>query len=247
MLRGLVALLLLANLLWLAWSQGALRGVGLAPLQLAEPQRLAHQLRPDALRVAPWSDEAARGSAPQAPVERPSTAAPAEAASASAEAPPAPAAAAEAPAGVCLQSGVLNAAQIQAVRTAAQALPDGRWRVDEVPVPGSWMVYMGRLDGAAAVAAKRGQLRALGIEATRAGPGFEPGLSLGRYPSAEAADRALAAFNRRGVRTARVVLERRAAPGFVLRVPAADESLQPALRALTPALAGQQLRPCASP
>ena len=246
MLRALVALLLLANLLWLAWSQGALRGVGLAPLQSAEPQRLAHQLRPDALRVAPLSEDAARGGAAQAPVERSSTAALAEALPAPAEAQPVPSAAAEPPAGVCLQSEVLDASQIQTVRAAAQALPDGVWQIDEVQLPGSWMVYMGRLDGVAAVAAKRGQLRALGIDATRAGPGFEPGLSLGRYPSAEAAGRALAAFNRRGVRTARVVQERRAAPGFVLRLPAADEALQPALRALGPALAGKEMRPCAS-
>ena len=55
-MRALVALLLLANLAFLALSQGWLQPwVGLSTQRQREPQRLAAQIDPDAVRVLPAS------------------------------------------------------------------------------------------------------------------------------------------------------------------------------------------------
>jgi hypothetical protein len=51
MLRLLVLLLILANGLYFAWSEGMLRAYGFAPAQQREPQRLTQQVRPEAIRV----------------------------------------------------------------------------------------------------------------------------------------------------------------------------------------------------
>ena len=51
MLRLTVLLLLLANAAYFAWSQGLLAPWGFAPAQQSEPQRLAQQIKPQALAV----------------------------------------------------------------------------------------------------------------------------------------------------------------------------------------------------
>jgi hypothetical protein len=51
MLRLLVLILILANGAYFAWSEGLLRAYGFAPAQQREPQRLAQQIKPEALRV----------------------------------------------------------------------------------------------------------------------------------------------------------------------------------------------------
>jgi hypothetical protein len=59
MLRLTVLLLLLANAAYFAWSQGMLAPWGVAPAQQSEPQRLAHQIKPQAVRILD-SEEARR-------------------------------------------------------------------------------------------------------------------------------------------------------------------------------------------
>jgi hypothetical protein len=59
MLRLLVLLLLLANAAYFAWSQNLLAPIGLAPTAQSEPQRVAQQVKPEAIRVLP-GDEAKR-------------------------------------------------------------------------------------------------------------------------------------------------------------------------------------------
>jgi len=51
MLRLFVLILVLLNGLYFAWSQDMLAGLGLAPEQQTEPQRLQQQLRPEELRL----------------------------------------------------------------------------------------------------------------------------------------------------------------------------------------------------
>jgi hypothetical protein len=53
MLRALVIVLVLANLVYLAWSQGALSWIGAQPARYreSEPQRLQQQVRPELLQV----------------------------------------------------------------------------------------------------------------------------------------------------------------------------------------------------
>jgi hypothetical protein len=59
MLRLIVLLLFLANAAYFAWSQNLLAPVGLVPAQQSEPQRVAQQVKPEAIRVLP-GDEARR-------------------------------------------------------------------------------------------------------------------------------------------------------------------------------------------
>ena len=248
MIGRLVLLLIAANLVWAAWSQGWLRGVGLeGPRPQTEPERLDRQVHPDALRLqreAPGTAANGRQAGPRpaegpsATSKAPSEAAPAVAAASAPE--PAPAAG-----GTCLQAGLFDEAQIGAVRRAAAGLPAGSWRVDTVAQAGRWMVYIGKLADADAVRTKRGELRDLGVDTDRPGPGLEPGLSLGRFSSEEAAQRALSDLGRKGVRTARVVQERRDTPAYQLRLPSADAELrQQAARSLRGVLGGKDLRLC---
>ena len=243
MIGRLVVLLLIANAAWFAWSQGWLRVLGLAPTVQTEPERVQRQLRPEALTVRPLTGASA--AAPAAPASPQVTPTP-EIQPPVIALPPPPAAAAP-PAGTCLQAGVFDERQIEAVRRAAASLPAGSWRVDSVQLPGRWMVYIGKLADADAVRTKRGELRELGVDTDRPGGTLEPGLSLGRFSNEEAAERARADLARKGVRTARVVQERRDTPAFVLRLPNADAALRQQARGLRGALGGKDLRECDAP
>ena len=70
MLRWIVGVLLVLNVLFLAWSQHWLAPLGLHPLSASEPERLQQQIRPSALTLQkdtpqnappPASDAAADG------------------------------------------------------------------------------------------------------------------------------------------------------------------------------------------
>lgn len=233
MLRLAVIVLLLANAGYYAWSHGWLRSWGLAPVEQTEPQRMAQQIRPETLRIL-----RARETPPVAPSvasEAPAFAPPARAPAAMA---------ASAPATVCLQAGTLDQRQADAVRTAAAALPQGSWSLESTPIPGRWMVYMGRFADDEALAKKRAELRARKVDHDRAGGTLELGLSLGRFASKEAAERELTNLGTKGVRTARVVQERAEAPGFTLRLPAVNDALRAQLDVLRTAMAGKTLRAC---
>ena len=107
------------------------------------------------------------------------------------------------------------------------------------------MVYMGRFADTDALAKKRNELRALGVSYDRPGAALEPGLSLGRFSTEEAAQRALTTLGNQGVRSARVLQERADTPVFVLRLPAVNAAMRDQLTGpLRPALAGRTLRPC---
>ena len=223
MLRLAVIALLLANAGYYAWSQGWLRSWGLAPVEQSEPHRLEQQIRPKTLRILPAGDIA----------------------------PIAPAAANEALAApssgtACLQAGLLEPRQADAVRTAAAALPQGSWSLQSTAIPGRWMVYMGRFADDEALARKRAELRTRNVPYDRPNnPALEPGLSLGRFATEEAAQRALATLSSQGVRTAKVVVERAEAQGFTLRLPALDNATRAqAETLLRPALGDKALRPC---
>ncbi|SFM30949.1 sporulation protein [Variovorax sp. OV329] len=60
-MRILLLALVLANGLYFAWSQGALAVFGLLPASHSErePQRLAQQVRPNALQVKPGASSSA--------------------------------------------------------------------------------------------------------------------------------------------------------------------------------------------
>lgn len=145
----------------------------------------------------------------------------------------------------CWQAGPFNEEQAQHLQeAAAAALPGGSWQLqrtsDQAP---RWMIYLGDMEDELALLAKRSELHARGLDVDRAGAGFEPGLSLGRYSSREAADRALRMLSAEaGVSGARVVQERTETATYFLRAESTAADGQDQLRTLP--LAGRQLRRC---
>ncbi len=121
---------------------------------------------------------------------------------------------------------MFDARQAELLRKAATRLPAGSWSLEPVQATRRWMVYLGPFADEEAVAKKRSELRAAGVAYDRPGAALEPGLSLGRYSSAEGALRALSQLGAQGVRKARVVQERGDTAGFTLRLPAVDEALR---------------------
>ena len=237
MLRLAVIALLLANAGYYAYTQGWLRSAGLVTPEQAEPQRLQQQIRPETLKVLRAQGATNNPTPPPAPA-----AAPAADTAASA---PVPTAAAPADAGECLQAGIFDEKQATALRTAAASLPQGSWTLEPTPITGRWMIYMGRFDDQDTLDKKRAELRARKVDFDRAGGTLELGLSLGRFSTEEAAQRGLTALNAQGVRTARVIQERQAATGFILKLPAVtDAQRQRWLATLRPAMAGKTLGSC---
>lgn len=216
MLRLLVLLLVLANAAYFAWSRHALAAIGVAPAAQAEPQRLSQQVRPDAIRVLP-GDEARR----------------IEIAAAVPKAPE------------CLQAGLFTDAEAGALRSALEGWPAGSWVIEAATEPARWIVYMGRYADAAAVDRKRAELRAMNVSfEPLVNAALEPGLALGGYATEAAAKQQMEALAQKGVRTAKVVLERPEARGQAVRLPAVDDTLRPRLDELKPALAGKPLKAC---
>lgn len=252
MLRLLVIVLLLANAGYYAWSQHLLARWGLAPAQEAEGQRLAQQIRPEALHILtePGATPASNGAPTPAAESAPAPAADAAANSTpgTPSAPTTPAVLASSPTpaarGICLQAGTLDEAQAEAWRRAARALPQSSWQLERSTVQARWMVYMGPFADSDVLAQKRAELKARNVAFDKPGAALEPGLSLGRFASDEAAQRALKTLTNQGVRTARVVEERTETSSYMLRLPLVDAALQTQLDALRPALAGKPLRPC---
>ena len=232
MLRALVVLLVLANLVFWAWTEGLLAPLGLAPTSQRNPARLALQVQPEAVRVLP--PEAARA-ALAAATEVASTT-PARGAL------------------QCLEAGPFSAAAIVAAEQAlaAAALPAGSWvRAPHEGAP-QYAIVLGPFGNREALQKKQDELErlrlpveAVDLPGDGAGATPQPGCALGRHASRAAADAALAALNLRGVRTARVTLLKPAPGESRLRVAHATPALAEQLRALSGAALGAGFVPCA--
>lgn len=267
MLRWLVVLLLVANAVYYAGHQGHLQALGWpTPGEQREPQRLERQIDPQRLRLlnGPSGAEpvaaapeggarrtaeppaaappAAAPSAPEGPSAPPGSPVPAAAPAA-----PALAAAAEDTTTACWQAGGFNDAQAELLRAELRllGLADNAWQLSEVRSPGRWIVYMGRYDNAEQAARKKSELRALGIEFRDVStPGLSPGIALGTFSNEAAAREALQQFERRSVRTARVVQERAESQSHNLRLPAITEAQRQRIDRLGPAMGGRSLQRC---
>jgi hypothetical protein len=218
MLRIFVLLLLLANGLYFAWTQGLLRELGWGPVLPTEAQRLAQQIRPEALTLLS-AEEARRLEAAATP-----KAAPAE----------------------CLEAGLFDDKQSAALRRILEERwPGGSWSLQATDLPARWIVYMGKFASADAASKKKAELKARNVafENLR-NPALEPGIALGGHESLDAANLALKELTLRGVRTARVVQEKPALHGETLRLPAVDEKQRAALEELKGELAGKALKGC---
>lgn len=226
MLRLLVLLLALANVAYFAWTRGTLAPLGMAPSVQTEPQRLATQIRPEAIRLL-TADEARQ-------LETSGTTRPANGASAAAEA------------AECLQAGLFNEQQTTALRASLEkTLPAGSWQFESSAEPARWIVYMGKYPSEEALAKKRNELRQLGVSFRSVNnEALAPGLALASFAQQADADKELARIAGKGVRTARVVQERAEARGQILKLAAVDAALRAQLDALKPQFEGKPLRPC---
>ena len=228
MLRLLVLLLVLANAGYYAWGRGLLAPYGFGPLAQAEPQRMAQQIRPEAVRVlTPLEARQIEAGTPTSALISTPTASISSAVE-------------------CLQVGIFNEEQTVVLRERlGQALPAGSWVLESALEPARWMVYMGKYTNADAVTKKRGELRGLSVsfEALN-NPTLEPGLSLGRFDSQAAADTDLARIAKKGVKTAKVIQERAEQRGQRLKLAAVDAALRSQLDAIKPQLAGKALQAC---
>lgn len=218
MLRFFVLLLVLINGAYLAWAQGWLRPYGLAPQDTSEPQRIQQQLQPQALRVLSAQEVQLAQEQALVPPKAPE----------------------------CLQAGLFDDNQVLRLRrTLENLLPQGSWQLALAVEPERWIVYMGKFPTPQALEKKLAELESLSIKIEPMNnSALEPGISLGGFETKAAAQAELAVLGRKGVRTARVVLERAQMRGSILKIPAADDSLKSKLEELKPALAGKGLRIC---
>ena len=259
MLRWAVILLVLANAGYFAWTQGYLDGMGMAPTEQREPQRLAHQVKPETLRLlnGPKGADAPVAEAPAvAPVRletpppvaapAPAAAVPAPAAEAPRPAPSPPATEAANAPRECWQAAGFTEAQAELLRAelALLGLAASNWQLTESRSSGRWIVYMGRYDNTEQVERKKAELRALGVQFRELTSGLAPGLALGTYSTEAAARQALQQTEQGGVRTAKVAQERAESVSFTLRLPAITATQRAAVDGLRDAMAGKALRRC---
>ncbi len=218
MLRFFVLALVLINGIFFVWSQGLLIDIGFGPAQQTEPQRVNQQINPDVIQILNVQEQR------QIETALPVATKPAE----------------------CLQAGLFDEAQALALRGAlTTSFAAGSWVLESAEVPARWIVYMGKFANDEAVARKRNELTGLKLKfEPLTNPDLQLGLSLGGFQTKADAEAELSALNRRGVRTARVVLERAQTNGLMLRLPAANDAMRARLEAFKPLLGGKQLQPC---
>lgn len=217
MLRALVVLFLLVNAglyWWLHDNAQALQSD-------REPQRLNHQVTPDAVQVLPDLPAAS------APRRAASTASGNSAAASAPEVVAVIVPAAASAAGVarpvaatlaCSETPPLNDAEFATLKTALgkAGLPDTAIGERRQTKGGAWIVYFGKFANADARQEKAGELRKLDLKAepVNSPVALAPGLSLGQFSSQGDAAKKLDELGKRGVHSARVaVLD----PPIVLR------------------------------
>lgn len=245
MIRFAIVLLLLANVGYYAFSQGMLRSLGWAPHNPSEPERLQQQVKPEELRIlTPQELEQAQKQAQTAAAEAPRTAEPAPVADADADAdkptPAEPEKMAEKPVEKpvekpaekpvekpekkeCLVASTFDSKQVESLRLQLAKLPEGSWKLDSTTTTGRWMVYIGKFSSQEALDTRRNELHAQDISTDRTRiASMEPGLSLGRFSTEEAAERHLATMAKKGVSGAKVVVDRPETTNYTVRFPKLD-------------------------
>lgn len=245
MLRFIVLLLLVANGLFYAWSNGYLSQWGWGASSQREPFRLNEQIEPGRVVVRQVDASAA----PAMKVSTLANTSPSPSATASPASATTPFVAAVAPT-ICLTAGAFNDRQSTAIKQALDSkLPNVRWRFDTAIVPARWIIYMGKYPNNQARDVKKTQLDQINVAyEVLTENNLEPGLSLGSHPTQAAATQALQDLVKKGVRTARVLQELPEQKGQTLVVTAIDESNRAKLNALydglSSQLAGKSLQTC---
>jgi hypothetical protein len=219
-MRVLVVALLLANLVFYAWTQGWLDSVaGVRASGDREPERLQRQVRPEVVRILTPQAVAAAASAAEAGL-------------------------------ACLEAGPFDTASVGAAETAlSSTLPSGTWTRSIIEPSGRWIVYMGRYANRDAMKRKEDELNRakVNFEELSGAPELEPGIALGRFSDRDAADTALAQLAQRGIHTARVLQVARLSTQHMLRVERADAELAAKVQGLKLDALGRGFVPCARP
>ena len=217
MFRALIALLLLANIAFFAWTQGWLDSVvGVRSIGDREPERLQRQVRPELIRILPASAASATLPVALACLEA------------------GPFADAELPAVQAAAQAALPAGSWVTVRSEQP----GSWIVYMGRYPNR-EALMKKEDEL-----KR---RKAAYEELREPPALVPGLSLGRFEQRAAANTALEQFTQQGIRSARVVELAPASTRHLLRIERADAALSTRLAALKADALGRGFTACAKP
>jgi hypothetical protein len=214
MLRALVLLFLLVNAglwYWLQSDPQALQSD-------REPQRLNHQVSPDAVQVLPDlpASGAQRASAPVSAASAPAgdtnvaDTGPASTTGVAASAAQAMLHKTGATDVHCLETQALNDAEFAALKAALSkaGLSDDAIGERRQSKGGAWIVYLGRYDDADAWQQKAAELRRLDVKFDRVNApiALAPGLSLGQFDTQADATKRLAEVEKHGVHGARVAL-----------------------------------------
>jgi hypothetical protein len=210
MLRLLLVLLLTANGLYFGWAQGYFAGIGWAPHDPSEPQRVAAQIKPESLTIITAKEAQSVEAQSRKPVECLQSEVLTDA-----------------------QATALRAK----IESAKPAWPASSWSLDNYSEPPSWMIYMGPFPSAQAMDKKRDELKRMGLPQETVQPAhLGPGLLLAQNTDKSALEKQLAAMAKEGVRTARIVPMRTAAAGRVLKITAPLDELRQQMAAITPGL-----------
>jgi hypothetical protein len=241
MLRWVIALLVLANAGFYAWTHGHLASQGFAPTEQREPERLQAQIRPEVMRLLN-APEPKQAPAPQAETAKTPIIEPAPTSA------PDSAGSTTLPPTACWLVKGFTPVQLGPLEKSVfdLALPKGSWRVEEVSSGGRWVVYMGHYNGDELLERKKEELRALKVEfRTLIEPPLGPGLALGTFSSEAAAEQGLKDMVRKGVRSARVEGERSQVVSHTLRLAEVTEEERSAVEGLGPALfSGKRFQSC---
>ena len=212
MLRALVLLMLLLNgaLYW--WLQSDAQAL----LSDREPQRLNHQVAPDAIQVLPDLPAASGGASPasasapaSAPVASGGDAAASGASSPASMTAPALAHKASDLVADCAETPALDDAQFASVKAALTkaGVPGAAIAERRQAQGGTWIVYLGRFADSQSWQQQADALKKLDVKFERVNTPttLAPGLSLGQFASQAEAAKQLDEVSRRGVHAAKVV------------------------------------------
>jgi len=223
-LKTLVLVLVLANGVYWAYTQGWGATWGWGPANPSEPQRLKAQVQPAALKVvsavpvndgipvvppasAPATTPAQESAAPTTqrpePINPEPTALPSPTPPLAVNTLPKPEPLA------CMQSQVLPKARAASVRQQLEglaAVPKTSWSWVSDTEPERWIIYLGRFASEDALERKAAQLEKMELKfVVLDDADLSPGISVGMFKSQAEATQELNQLNRRGLRLARVI------------------------------------------
>lgn len=222
MLRWVLLLLVTANAVFFAWSQGLFAEQGWAPKRVSDPQRLQNEVQPSAVRLLNSGNDKTESVPPAVPalLADPTS---------------------------CLWIPGYTLAQADSLRQAMAglSLPADAWSLTEARSNGRWIVYWGKFEKPEVMTQRKARLRQLNIDFREVTlPRLAPGLALGTFSNEAAAQEALQAVQAKGIKAARVALERAEAVSWALRLPAITEAQRSLVLSVGDALAGKTLLAC---